>query len=186
MPGVTECNEDQPGADSGDEGLDLVGVHEVLQAICRDVDALDHRDPMSPEESIEVWHAAAAVLDAFVVVLGQMEHQALNAMIELGHEEHRTSFGPVHLDYGYAKEAWDGDGVIGALSRKLIDTDTGEYVDAVPAHVLRKVLPAVKPGATSSKWSKPGLIKAGVKVDAYYKGDTEKPRVIRRGRKFWR
>ena len=49
-------------------------------------------------------------------------------------------------------ERWDGHRVIGELAAPLVDTTTGEMVQAVPIDVLRDVLPACGQGATSSKW----------------------------------
>ena len=48
-------------------------------------------------------------------------------------------------------DQWDGDGVIDDMSEPLADAN-GEIVDAIRSDVLRDVLPACEPGATSSRW----------------------------------
>jgi len=47
---------------------------------------------------------------------------------------------------------WDGHGLLGALAKPLVDTDTGEVIKAIPLNTARDVIPACGEGATSSKW----------------------------------
>jgi len=63
-------------------------------------------------------------------------------------------------------ERWDGHRVIAELAVELVDTDTGEVVQAVDVDVLRRVLPACGEGQTSSKW-KISELRKEIQADQY-------------------
>lgn len=155
-------------------------VEHALQAINDATTWLDMREPTDPLDRIERWQAAAAVLDGLSTVVGQMAADAVNAMLELGREALETSIGPVYTEPGYAREEWDGNALLGTLSKQLVDRTSGEIVDAVPTDVLRSIIPGVGVGKTSSKWGVTGLRKLGVRVDTYRRKEPA-PTVIRRG-----
>jgi hypothetical protein len=62
-------------------------------------------------------------------------------------------------------EKWNGHGVITDLAQPMVDAD-GEKVDAVPARVLRQVLPACGEGQVSSKW-KIGELRKHLQAELY-------------------
>ena len=63
-------------------------------------------------------------------------------------------------------EQWDGAAVIDALATPMVDPN-GELVPAIPADVVRAVVPACNEGATSSKWKVTALRKVVGNVDDY-------------------
>lgn len=71
----------------------------------------------------------------------------------------------VHRDLPRS-EKWDGHGVIGELADPMVTKD-GDIIDAVPVDVLRDVLPACGPGATSSKWKVTALRQVLPSADEY-------------------
>lgn len=150
---------------------DPLDVNEALATIALATVTLDKREPCDPTERIERWQAAKAVLDDLATIVGQMEAEGVEAMIQLGRETLETSLGPVHTTPGYAREEWDGHALLGTLSTKLVNRETGEVLDAVPTSVLYDVLPAVTEGSTSSKWKISGLRKHGIRVDTYHRQD---------------
>ena len=90
----------------------------------------------------------------------------------------RDGFVTVHRDLPRS-EKWDGHGVIGELADPMVTKD-GDIIDAVPVDVLRDVLPACGPGATSSKWKVTALRQVLPSADEYREvtyGDT----IIARG-----
>jgi hypothetical protein len=104
------------------------------------------------DASVEVWHRLDRLITDLSIlrrdhgiVLGHRIPDEFTALTRDGtitvHRQTETS------------HQWDGDGVITDLSTPMIDTETGELTAAIPADVLRKVLPACGPGATSSKWN---------------------------------
>ena len=68
-------------------------------------------------------------------------------------------------------ERWDGHGLLGELASTLVDTASGEIVDAVPVDVLRAVVPACGQGATSSKWKISELRKVLQQPEAFREVD---------------
>jgi hypothetical protein len=48
-------------------------------------------------------------------------------------------------------EQWDGSDVIDELSVPMVDPD-GDIIPAIPADIVRAVVPACQQGSTSSKW----------------------------------
>ena len=136
-------------------------VNDVL-ALCAQitdiVDVLDKREPLPAMDRVTAWHAAQQALDAFQIVLGQLEGDAVEAMAELQIREVATKFGPVHIRRGSAKQEWRGYELVGKLGTPLVVQSSGEFVEAVPVEVLRDVVAGCgSPELTSSKWSTTGL-----------------------------
>lgn len=152
-------------------------VASAIHAIRDATTALDKREPTDPYVRILRWQAARAALDDLTTIIDQMGGEAVNAMVELDLDRCETLLGPVYTEPGYAREEWDGQGVLNALPH-VVDRDTG--VIGVPLDVLEQVIPAVAPGKVSSKWSVTGLKKVGVYVNNYRRREPA-PLVIRRG-----
>ena len=174
MPKTSATPPPEPPDEHTDE------VHAALAAISVATALLDAREPTDALTRIERWQAADAVLTELKTVVSQMGGDAVNAMVELGREAMETSLGPVHTAPGYGREEWDGSALLGTLAVPRVDTTTGEVEDVIPVSVLRDVLPAVGPGATSSKWKVSGLRKHGIRVDSYRRSEPA-PMVIRNG-----
>jgi hypothetical protein len=76
----------------------------------------------------------------------------------------------VHRDVP-RNERWDGHRVLGELAEPLVDTTTGEVVDAVAVDVLRAVIPACVQGQTSSRWKITELRKVMQQPEAFREVD---------------
>lgn len=69
-----------------------------------------------------------------------------------------------------ANHHWNGHDLIEALAEPMVDTTTGEHVQAIPVTVARAVIPACGQGQTSSKW-KITEVRKRVEADKYHNVD---------------
>lgn len=143
---------------------DVVDSLAAVIARCEDlaelIGELDARAPMSPAERICSWHHVHCIAQELAIVLGQMSHDAVDAMRQLGVEEADTDIGRVHVDKGKAPPRWHGYDLIDALAIDAIDRSTGERTRMVRVDVLRDVIAgAASPDQTSSAWLSKGLDK---------------------------
>jgi hypothetical protein len=122
-------------------------------------------DEFGLDDRIEMW----SLLDVMIGTLAVYRTQwALSAAGEMPWTETYThpTLGPFHRN-AYPSTKWNGAGVLTALTRTMIDPDTGETVGAVPTEVLRDVLPAVGDGMTSSSWKASGLGVHGIDASKF-------------------
>jgi len=152
----------------------------LIDAALRRIEQADP-DEWDEDTAILVWD----LLDQFTAFsrMVAFRHASLLAKRVPTEYEHPT-VGKVHVDTD-SKVKWDGASVLSALSIRMADTETGDIMDAVPTDTLRKVLPAVKPGNTSSRWNKSGLTAAGIQPGMYCETEWG-AKVLRRGPKYRR
>lgn len=127
-----------------------------IEALNTDIewDGVDER--LDAWDQLEHLHADLGVLirEHSVALAEQLPPEYLHPRAGMVHTETERNV------------AWDGNGVLQALSQRVANVD-GELIDAVPTATLERVLPAVKEGARSSKWNVTGLIASGVDPDEY-------------------
>lgn len=145
------------------------------------VDALSVQDPSEwtdRDEAIDCWDQ----LDRLRSDLAMMTRQhAVELAGRIPAEYLHPRAGVIHTSTEVTVQ-WDGSGVLGALSARLVDPGTGEVVEAVATTTLREVIPAAGTGKVSSRWNSSGLRGAGVDVEKY-RAATFGARVVRRGPK---
>jgi len=129
---------------------------------------------------LELSHAHAVLADLVKAAADEAGGRLLDR--EDPRAEYATRSGDVvHLAPGYAPERWRGHDVLAELAADVIDTSTGERLQAVPISVLVDVLPGCNaPELTSSKWRTTGL---GRHLPDWrrYRSRDDAPLVIRRG-----
>jgi hypothetical protein len=160
---------------------------DVAKALVRNItgivaDDLANADPddWDDDAGLEVWHELDELLSALRIVHRRV---GCNLADRLPSEYTHPTVGVVHWDTE-SNTTWDGNGILNALGKPMVDQQTGEKdVPAVPVATLRKVLPACGPNQTSSKWKKTGLRAAGIRPGNYSRTDYGQ-RVLRRGPKY--
>jgi hypothetical protein len=103
------------------------------------------------DAAIEVWSR----LDRLITDLGilRRDHAIVLGRRVDNEQSATTRDGRVTIHRDLPRtERWDGHRVLGELAAPLIDTATGEVVNAVDVEVLRRVVPACVQGQTSSRW----------------------------------
>lgn len=155
-----------------------------LAAVQADLERIDQAQPddWPIDDALVVWEILDRVCQLARMVL--YRHGCVLAA-RLPDEYDHHEIGKVHTQVE-SKVKWDGAAVLNALSQPMVNQETGEKdVPAVRLDILRKVLPAVQPGNTSSRWNKSGLTAAGIQPGMY--SETEwGSKVLRRGPKYRR
>ena len=131
------------------------------------------------DEHVDAWDQLDRLHGDLMVLIRQHSVE-LAAKLPLEYLHPRA--GVIHTTTE-TRVAWDGAGVLEALTENLIDPNTGEIVPAVATTTLSDVIPAAKQGRRSSKWSISGLRAAGVDPDEY-RATSFGDRLLRRGPKY--
>lgn len=135
-------------------------VHALFDALL-DTEAQWRMGDLDTDDVVTLWleltHFADVLRDLVKVVADDASGRLLDR--EEPRSEYATQYGDVvHLAPGYAPERWRGHDVLAELAADVVDTDTGERLQAVPIAVLVDVLPGCNaPDLTSSKWRTTGL-----------------------------
>ena len=131
--------------------MNLAKILQQVAAIDADINALDidadwDRDDI--DDAVKLWDRLDKLITNAMIV--RRDHGVILA--RRIPDEHTTGDGiTVHRTVESHHE-WDGHAVLGALAKPLVDTGTGEMVEAIPLTDARDVIPACGQGATSSKW----------------------------------
>lgn len=143
-------------------------------SLANDLAQLDPDDWDDVDNTIDAWDTLDRIRAMIAVHVRDLSTRAAKL---LPTAEYDAATGTYHKTTPRT-EKWDGFGVVGALGEPFIDADTGELVRAVPVDVLREVLPACGPGATSSKWKRRALA-AHMDVERYSTVEWGTPVVVR-------
>jgi hypothetical protein len=149
--------------DCGDTNQRLASIETDLNALV--IDANWERDDL--DAATEVWDR----LDRLITNAMILRRDIAVALARRTGDEHRavTAGGAVTIHRRVeSSEQWDGHGVLMALAEEVIDRD-GELIGAVRLDVAQRVLPAVGPGQTSSKWKMTELRQVLPNADEYRK-----------------
>ena len=136
------------------------------------------------DDAVELWvglsHLQRVVGDLVRLVADDASSRLLDR--DDPRADYETAIGDVvHLAPGYTPERWRGHDVIAELAEDVVDTSTGERLQAVPVAVLVDVLPGCNaPDLTSSKWRTTGLRRHLPDWHRYRSRD-DAPLVIKRG-----
>jgi hypothetical protein len=162
----------------GDVNLDA-----VFDALL-DVEGQWQTDEHDADEIVTLWLGLTHVHRVLGDLVKTVADDASSRLLDRDdpRADYETSYGDVvHLAPGYAPERWRGHDVIAELADDVIDTSTGERLQAVPVDVLVDVLPGCNaPDLTSSKWRTTGLRRHLADWHRYRSRD-EAPLVIKRG-----
>lgn len=152
----------------------IADLHEAIDALAStppaDGDPVGHR--------VDMWHALQDAARTLGVVVREWSTAAGDSLADIEYDRKQGWKSPGGVVVHHAQSAtdeYDGRAVLSALGDMLVDTDTGERVEAVPVSVLADVLPAIN--AKSSKWRARGLNAHGVDPDRYRKRQWGAPQV---------
>lgn len=139
----------------------------------------EHPGEFDDDTALAVWDRLDQLAQAARILAYQ--HGAILAR-RLPDELTDPTIGQLHVETERV-ERWDGDKVLTDLSAEMANTETGEICQAVPTDILRKVIPAAKPGNTSSKWNKTGLSAAGIQPTGYLEVEWGQ-KILKRGPRY--
>ena len=124
-----------------------------------------HREDV--DDALEVWDRLDRLIDSLMALRHDYAHTLARRLPDQYTGDTHNGRVTVHRTVD-ARHRWDGHGLVEALSRSLIDPDTGEVTRAIPTEVAAAVIPACGQGQTSSKW-KISEVRKHVQADDFHK-----------------
>ena len=104
------------------------------------------------DDLAHMWHRLDELRDALTVWVRDVAIELGDRIAADPEPFHTPATGGLYAERRTTSK-WDGYKVLRTLADTFVDPDTGVKVDAIPVDVLEVVLPACKPGQTSSKWN---------------------------------